>query len=223
MRKIHRFFPCRIIVAIFLPFIAFLSTGNASAQSIDDVVKSVQGAHASLKDFKADFTQDIQAAGRNEKASGTLYVKMPGMLRWDYAAPQKKTLITDGKTLWMDLPAQKQVYEQPLEASASARVPLQMLTGRLNFKDDYDAALIEGDANLYGIRLSPKRQGLGFQNAVLWVDRKTFRVIRFEMLDLLNAKTVVSINNAKYNAGLADSLFAFKPAAGVQVIKVPTP
>ncbi|MCZ7582538.1 MAG: outer membrane lipoprotein carrier protein LolA [Deltaproteobacteria bacterium] len=91
-------------------------------------------SYASLKDYEAQFLQETHTARGTRGASGTLYVKVPAKMRWDYAEPEEKHLITDGATSWMVLPGEKQAYTSPLDRSANARVPLQMLTGKLDFK-----------------------------------------------------------------------------------------
>src|SRR5260221_587229 len=67
------------------------------------LARRVQHFYAHTKDFSAKFAQHYSyvAMGRTEDSSGTVQVKKPGSVRWDYQKPDKRTLYVEGKTLWI--------------------------------------------------------------------------------------------------------------------------
>ena len=67
------------------------------------IARRVQAFYAQTKDFSASFRQHYTyvAIGRTEDSEGLVRVKKPGLVRWDYAKPEKRTLYLQGKTLWI--------------------------------------------------------------------------------------------------------------------------
>jgi outer membrane lipoprotein carrier protein len=50
----------------------------------------------------ADFVQTYKSAalGRELVERGTLQLKRPGRMRWEYVHPEKKTFVSDGKSFF---------------------------------------------------------------------------------------------------------------------------
>lgn len=204
-----------------IALVALLVASVAHAQSTDEIAEKIRKAHSSMKDYEATFTQEVTGAGRTQNASGTLYIRVPDQMRWDYLEPKVKSLITDGKTSWMVLPEEKQVYEQPMSEGDSTKTPLGMLTGKLDFRAEYDIERLPDADGRIALRLTPKSEGRGFKEARVEVDAKSFEIQRFRLEDLYGGVTDVRLSNARKNAGLKASLFDFKPEKGFEVVKTP--
>jgi len=211
----------RIITSVLL--LICLAPAHATADELKEIIAEVQKAHSSLKDYSAHFTQTVESFGKTTEAAGMVYIKMPGKMRWDYEKPTKKHLISDGSKLWMHLVAEKQVYIQPLGDSAGANLPLRMLTGKMDFSKDYHASLLNSTENLHNLRLIPIKKGVGFQNVTIAIDRKSKRIVRFELLDLYGSRTVATLTDTKINTGLKDSMFTYRKQPGVEIITAPGP
>src|SRR3954454_24837357 len=69
-----------------------------------------QKFYAHTKGFSAKSAQHYSyvSMGRTEDSSGTVQVKKPGSVRWDYEKPDKRTLYVQGKTLWIWRPDDKE-------------------------------------------------------------------------------------------------------------------
>src|SRR2546425_191000 len=67
------------------------------------LAQRVQAFYAHSKDFSASFRQHYTyvAIGRTEDSEGVVQVKKPGLVRWDYANPDRRTLYIEGRTLWI--------------------------------------------------------------------------------------------------------------------------
>jgi outer membrane lipoprotein carrier protein len=63
------------------------------------------------KSFKAEFAQEstLKAMDITDFASGKIFVRYPGMMRWEYEKPEKQIIVTDGHKLWIYRPADNQV------------------------------------------------------------------------------------------------------------------
>ena len=62
-----------------------------------DVAGALQRKYDSVKDFSASFTQTYEGGVLRRKSSeaGTVFVKKPGKMRWDYTGPEKKLFVSD--------------------------------------------------------------------------------------------------------------------------------
>ncbi|MBZ0272840.1 outer membrane lipoprotein chaperone LolA [bacterium] len=211
----------RTVFAALVAALPLVFAAPAGAQTIDEIAEKVRSAYASMKDFRADFIQETTSARGTQGASGTIKIKLPARMRWDYAEPTNKQLLTDGLTSWMYLPDEKQVYVQPLSGSANAKIPLEMLTGRVDFREEYNARLA-GDADgVVTVELLPKTETAGFDRATLWIDKSTWRISKFTITDPYGAKTTVILKNAAVNPGLADSEFTWTDKPGVEIVRAP--
>src|SRR5690348_1415097 len=67
------------------------------------LAQRVQRFYAQTIGFSARLHQHYTyvAMRRVEDSEGTVQVKKPGEVRWDYTKPDKRTLYVQGKTLWI--------------------------------------------------------------------------------------------------------------------------
>src|ERR1039457_5102956 len=83
-----------------------------------------------LRTLEARFTETYSGAGINRTESGTLLMKKPGRMRWDYDQPRPKLFLTDGHTAWFYVPGEKQVRRTPVKQLDDLRSPLRYLLGK---------------------------------------------------------------------------------------------
>ena len=72
---------------------------------LDQILKEVEKRYTGSQ-FAAEFLQEstIKTMEITDFASGRLYVRYPGMMRWEYEKPERQVIITDGTTLWIFRP-----------------------------------------------------------------------------------------------------------------------
>ena len=114
-------------------------------ESAATVVARVQKYYDATKDLRAKFEQQLESASRApSKASGEVLLKKPGKMRWDYAKPDKKLMVSDGATLWVYEPEDEQAYKQDLKGNAlPAQVSFLLGEGKLD--KEFDASLTKVD------------------------------------------------------------------------------
>jgi outer membrane lipoprotein carrier protein len=78
--------------------------------SLDKIIEGVEKIY-DVPGFSAQFVQEstIKAMDLTDVASGKIFVKRPGMMRWVYEKPYKQIIITNGKKLWIYKPEDNQV------------------------------------------------------------------------------------------------------------------
>src|SRR5262245_16265560 len=102
----------------------------------------VQKFYDSTKDLHARFEQTLESGiGGKKKASGEVWLKKPGRMRWDYTRPEKKLMLADGQTLWVYEPEDEQAFKQDLKSS-TLPVSVTFLLGQGKLADEFDVQAV---------------------------------------------------------------------------------
>jgi outer membrane lipoprotein carrier protein len=194
----------------------------AGAGDLESLLAGVKAKYGKLTDFKADFKQEtmVKTLGRKQSKSGTVMFKRPDKMRWDFQAPAKEQLITDGYTLWMYQPEEKVVYMSKLDQVNNAKVPMQILSGDIDVKKQFNVKLLAPANDDARIELKPK-QDAAYEKAILSVNSKTFEIKKIDIYDLYGNVTELSLTNVKFNTKINESKFVFTPIPGVRVEAAP--
>ena len=76
--------------------------------ALQDFVHRFEASYHAVKTIRAGFTQTYTTEGGKQTESGVVYFARGGLMRWDYQRPQAKVFISDGKTLSLYVPEEKQ-------------------------------------------------------------------------------------------------------------------
>lgn len=222
---------CSALVG-FLAVTASPRVAAAETPSVDQIVSRVQAVYERTKDLSANFVQvsalkSLAVSGpggglKEQRAEGKLYLKKPGMIRWDYVKPQALQLLSDGKTLWRYSPDDKTASKESL--ASAGRTPLSFLTGSGKIEQEFTASLTPGGQKPAGaleVELVPKEPLPTVQKLVLDVNRKNYQVTGITFWDHFGNRTVITFSDVQFNVGLPSSLFHFTPPAGVRVESLP--
>src|SRR5918994_263533 len=115
-----------------------------------ELVRSLRGRlYDSVKDFTANFTQTYEGGVLRRKAmeSGTVGVKKPGKMRWDYTRPEKKLFVSDGQTMYLYFPNEKQVMKNAVPSQDQATSAVLFLMGKGNITRDFNVRWADGDSD----------------------------------------------------------------------------
>src|SRR5207249_2897994 len=78
------------------------------------------------------------AQGKTRKPEiGTLFLRKPGRMRWQYTAPAGKLFLSDGKFVYVVVPDSPRVQKMKAKETDDMRAPLAFLLGRLHFEKDF--------------------------------------------------------------------------------------
>jgi outer membrane lipoprotein carrier protein len=186
-----------------------------------DVAGALQRKYDTIKDFSASFKQAYEGGVLRRKAleSGTVYVKKPGKMRWDYTSPEKKLFISDGETIFLYFPAEKQVIKNAVPSQDQATSAVLFLMGKGNITRDFNVKWADGNSDAtYRLRLDPKTRQAEYDWLEITADRDTFRIVGLTAADAQGGKSSFTFSNFKENAGLADKIFQFTIPRGTEVI-----
>ena len=186
-----------------------------------DVAGALQRKYDSVKDFSASFTQTYEGGVLRRKGSeaGTVSVKKPGRMRWDYTGPEKKLFVSDGQTMFLYFPNEKQVMKNDVPSQDQATSAVLFLMGKGNIVRDFNVRWADGGSDTtYRLRLDPKTRQAEYDWLEITADRETLRIVGLTAADAQGGRSSFSFSNFKENTGLADKMFEFTIPRGTEVI-----
>jgi len=207
-----------------LAMVVVAAAQTAPAQSLDDVIRGLEGAYGRITDLKAEFNQNAFNKSLNQTipAAGSVYLKKGGKLRWEYTQPTPQEIVSDGKTLWVYTPTLNQVNVAPApEALAgpagSFLVGLGKLREHFGVRFMNPAQPRDGDGNVV-LDLAPKQPLPTLARLILSVDPRSWEVRKAVVYDQFENTVTMRFTKMTLNSGLADSLFTFTAPKGVATV-----
>jgi outer membrane lipoprotein carrier protein len=190
-------------------------------------VAAVEATYRGLVDLKAPFTQTAhnRALNQTTEARGTLYLKRPGRLRWEYQTPTPQEIVSDGSRLWIYTPELKQV-NVAAAPEALAGPAGSFLQGLGQVREHFQARFLNpaqpADAEgLVVLDLTPKQPRPLLARLIVSVDPRSWLVRKAVVYDELGNTVALRFGEPVVNRGLADGLFVFVPPKGVAVVPAP--
>ena len=214
------------IVKLTSLLIAVMLTALASAESAPDVhaiAQKVDSRYNHLHTLEAQFTEAYQGAGMDRTESGTLWLKKPGKMRWEYRSPKEKLFLSDGKNVWFYVPGDQQVRRSALRELDDLRSPLAFLLGKtklekelpgLSFAPDVKP-MTSGNLVLRGV---PKAVSDQVSQVILEVTPGG-EIERILMEGTDGSVTEYRFSEQRADAEIAEQRFHFAPPPGVEVIQ----
>ena len=211
----------RLLLPAFLLCLAPVLASGQASPSATETARALQQKYDQVKDFTADFSHTYEGGVLKKKAteSGTVQVKKPGRMRWEYLRPEKKTFVSDGRRIYSYVPADKQVIQSAVPADDEATTAVLFLAGRGNLLRDFDVVFTDApSADTVALRLNPKKKQRDYDWLVVTVDRKSMQIRGLTAADQQGGRSSFVFTNFKENPGLADRVFEFKIPKGADVI-----
>ena len=106
------------------------------------IADAVDRRYNALRSMRAEFTEIYRGAGLERTESGTLWLKRPGKMRWEYRRPREKLFIADGKHAWFYVPGERQARKAPLKKLDDLRSPLRYLLGKTKLAKEFDGLAV---------------------------------------------------------------------------------
>ena len=129
----------------------------ARSDSAQDLARRMEQRHRATSDLTARFVQTYRSGliGREIVERGVVSIKQPGRMRWEYQKPEKKTFVSDGRTFYFYVPADRQVIVR--DQAGDRGVPALLLSGHGNLLEQFEAAVETAPAGLMRLRLVPRK------------------------------------------------------------------
>jgi outer membrane lipoprotein carrier protein len=186
------------------------------------IARAVDNRYNHLQTLQAEFTETYRGAGIERSESGSLWLKKPGKMRWEYRSPKEKLFLSDGKDAWFYLPGDRQVRRSSVKKLDDLRSPLGFLLGKTRLEKELDglsaapdvAPLTAGNVVLRGV---PKAMGDRVNEVVLEIT-PDYHIARIQFEEADESVTEYRFSGERENVAIADQLFRFSPPPGVEIV-----
>jgi outer membrane lipoprotein carrier protein len=204
-----------------------LATALLPTAGLAEDVKTLAAAddahYNHLRSLQAEFTEVYRGSGMERTEAGTLWLKKPGKMRWEYRSPREKLFVSNGKDAWFYVPDDQQARKTAAKKLDDVRSPLAFLLGKTKLEKE-----------LQGLSLAPDLEPLGTGNVVLrgvpqaLADRVSeilleitpdHRIARIVIQEVDGAATEYRFGEMKEDLVIGDGRFEFKPPAGTETVE----
>jgi outer membrane lipoprotein carrier protein len=214
----------RRVSAYLLIFIAITASAVATrAEDIHQLARAVDDHYNHLHTLQADFTEIYRGDGAERVESGTLWLKKPRKMRWEYRSPKEKLFVSDGEAVWFYLPAERQLRKTTLRKLNDVRSPLAFLLGKTKLENELQGLsrvvdqppMGAGNTVLRGI---PKAM-VGQLSEVQLEITPANQIVRIVLIEPDGASTEFRFGDWKENQPMSGNLFSFNAPTGVEVVE----
>jgi outer membrane lipoprotein carrier protein len=214
------------LISIVQKFIVLLLVAAplvASAVDVHEIAQKVDERYNHLRFMQAQFTEIYRGAGIERTESGTLWLKKPGKMRWEYRSPREKLFLSDGKDAWFYVPGDRQVRKGPVKNLDDLRSPLAFLLGKTRLEKELQglslapdvSPLRAGDLVLRGV---PRAMANRVSQVLLEITPDS-RIARILIEEVDGSTTEYQFSDQEENIAVNDQRFHFSPPPGVEVIE----
>jgi outer membrane lipoprotein carrier protein len=194
----------------------------ASAQDIHAIADKVDQRYNHIQTLKADFTETYSGGGAARTETGTLLLKKPGRMRWDYVQPRAKLFVTDGKIAWFYVPGEHQARRASVKQTDDLRSPLRYLLGKTKLDKELDGLSLDSaqkptTAGNFVLRGIPKGMSDRVSQTLLEVTPEGL-ITRIVIEELDGSTTEFRFQAQQENVKLEDAQFSFSPPPGVEIV-----
>lgn len=210
----------KIYNSLVLLLLLMFPTGSAFALDSKAIVDAIQKQYDATDTFQARFIQKsyLKILGQSQRAEGSVSIKKPGKMKWDYQAPDRQILVSNDQGLWLYLPDEKQVTKMKVQSIYSSNTPALFLAGRGKLTESFTIGKVTEEGGLYVAVLIPRDKAQNLSKMVLLADKKNHQIIGSRVYDNLGNKTEMLFSNIQTNPDLEKKLFHFKVPKGVELI-----
>ena len=201
----------------------FCLAAGARAADVKAVAAAVDAHYNHLRSLQAEFTEECRGSGMDRTESGTLWLKKPGKMRWEYRSPREKLFVSDGKAAWFYVPRDRQARKTEARKLEDLRSPLAFLLGKTKLEKELAglsvapdiSPLASGDMVLRGV---PRELADRISEIVLEVT-PDHQIVRIVIQEVDGSATEYRFRDQKEDVPIGDSRFEFQPPAGTETVE----
>jgi outer membrane lipoprotein carrier protein len=198
-------------------------TTAAWAEDVKSIAAAVDAHYNHLRSLQTEFTEVYRGSGMERTETGTLWLKKPGKMRWEYRSPREKLFVSDGKDAWFYVPEDRQARKTTAKKLEDIRSPLAFLLGKTKLEKE-----------LRGLSFAPDATGMQAGNVVLrgvpqgLEDRVSeillevtpdHRIARIVIQEVDGSATEYRFTDQKEDVAVGDGRFDFRPPAGTETVE----
>lgn len=228
--------------------------GTVGAAGLNEVINTLESPFQAsapkamaIYDFQGDFFQESNIASleRTQRGRGRVAVRFVprqghpplAQFRWEYFEPTDQEIVSDGRTMWVYLPENRQVIQSDIDIvnGTDANDPLTFLTGLGNLSRDFSIGWAPENRDREGnwvLEMTPRRASPLIARMLIVVDHRAvdaftrggttggyLPLLSSTVFDPGGNSTLIKFSDIRINRGLSDADFRFIMPAGVDVVR----
>ncbi len=207
----------------FLMSLVFFTTSVQAELTLEAVVEQIQQKYNATDTLEVNFTQTAynKALNQTQSAQGMLYIKKPGMMRWDYITPEEQSFIINDKTFWWYTPQNRQVVKKESQSAFDSNLPLAFISGIGRLSQDFNIkfAAEQYQQDMYVLDMLPKKPQVNINRMLFKVDKKQFDIQEVIMYDFYENVTTIKFAKHSINKPIDTERFHFEVPPGVRIVE----
>ena len=212
-----------LVLAAFVVFGSGVVCSEVRTQGVKEIAEAVDQHYNRLRTMQADFTEQYKGAGIERTETGSLRLKKPGKMRWEYRSPKEKLFVSDGKDVWLYVPDQRQVRKMVLKKLEDLRSPIAFLLGKSNLQKELQGLSIAADERPLQpgntvLRGVPGAMADRVEQILLEVNPQ-HQIVRILANEADGSTTEYRFQNLRENDEMSEIEFRFSPPPGVELIQ----
>ncbi len=206
----------------FLVAALLFAAGRAGAQqtplTAQALAARVDRHYDQLHSLKTGFTENYAGLGVERTESGTLLLRKPGRMKWDYSSPAGKIFLLDGKYAYFYSKGDAQVQRIAAKELDDLRSPLRFLLGHTELEKEVTGLKLAGAPNgSFTLSGEPKGQEQRVSRMTLTVTAAGV-ITGIEVDETDGAITRFTFTGEQPDAPIPAQAFHFTPPVGVPVV-----
>jgi outer membrane lipoprotein carrier protein len=204
--------------------LACLCAGSLRAEALDvhSVAANVDKHYNGLASLQTGFSESYRGGGLARDESGTMWLKKPGKMRWEYDSPVKKLFVVDGKTAWFYVPGERQARRAKVKQLDDFRSPLRYLLGHTKLEKEFSSLSLATGEHLdqpSDVALSGVPKGMEDRASKVIIEvTPDSRISRISIYSLDGSVTDFRFAGERDNVPIGEGRFHFDPPPGVEVL-----
>jgi outer membrane lipoprotein carrier protein len=193
-----------------------------TTHELDGILEKVEKRYG-LPGFSARFFQvsTIKDMKIEDTASGSILVKRPNKMRWEYEKPEKQIIITDGIQLWIYRPEDSQVMIGRAPSFFGDGKGAVFLSDIKQIRRQFAASLEPADSGgVHLLKLLPRKRTYELSEIYLSVSKKTHEVVRIVTINAHGDETRIDLIGYRFLQNPDDSKFRFIVPKGTDVLEL---
>ena len=193
------------------------------AQDVQQLARAVDEHYNHLHSLQTDFTEVYRGSGAERSESGTLWLKKPRKMRWEYRSPREKLFVSDGKAVWFYLPAERQLRKTEFRKLDDLRSPIAFLLGKTKLENELQGlskALDQSPMDRSNIILRGVPKAMADRVSEVLVEiTPSNRIARIVFTEADGTTTEFQFAAMKEDLDVSDHLFEFSAPPGVETVE----
>ncbi len=206
------------VAALVAPASQAISGASGSCSKWLDLMTRM---YSNFSRMEAHFKNSLDAPALNQKVveEGVVYLERGAKMRWDYTTPRGKLAVCDGKTSYLYLPSENQVFVQPVRIGPRAPLAFRLLSGEVDLKREVvclGASATGGEVTL-SLRLIKGESGIHQLRITLLKVSGAITGITYK--DSIGNVITLELSMIRKPAHLDQKLFNFTPPKDATIIR----